>query len=283
MGFAPDLMSVRKKPFTATRMWREEWTVPGGRGTEERVLSLSAELVIARDSKGRIHTEMAFQDGAKHAPVKLDVYIYDPLAHTVYRYFTTPDHALPAKSQAHLTHLQLMSELSRPIEESKDEEMNEPSQYVPERPEDKVQQPKPSEKQPVFSAEREKAPPPDLEDLKRNSETGRQMKEPDPAPAFPLTDDLGEKEIQGIRAWGFRQVMTYGKSKQEFLIQDQWFSPVYAINVAYNVLRSNPHVTTSYELITLVDGEPDPSLFQLPPGYVVVEQPRLQMKDLPAK
>jgi hypothetical protein len=101
--------------------------------------------------------------------------------------------------------------------------------------------------------------------------------------AIPLTDDLGEKEINGIRAVGFRQVIRYGKSQQDFLIQDEWFSPEYAMNVAYSLLRSNPHMKTSYELIAIVDGEPDPSLFQLPAGYVVVEQPRIQMKTTPAK
>jgi hypothetical protein len=297
IGFAPPLMSIRGKPFTATRVWTEELKLPAGQSSEENIRTLSAELTIARDSKGRIHTEMAFQDGPNSSPVKLDVYIYDPVAHTVYRYFTTPDHALPAKPEAQLTHLQLMSELSQPIQSTEGQKVAARPEREPENADnganDKAQEPRAPAKPPLFSPGPEKAPP-DFggKEVNQNSETIRQVKDDvaqastlpeENSLAIPLTDDLGEKEINGIRAVGFRQVIRYGKSQQDFLIQDEWFSPEYAMNVAYSLLRSNPHMKTSYELIAIVDGEPDPSLFQLPAGYVVVEQPRIQMKTTPAK
>jgi hypothetical protein len=296
MGFAPPLMSIRGKPFTATRVWTDE-LVLAGQNSEENIRTLSAELTIARDSKGRIHTEMAFRDGLNSSPVKLDVYIYDPVAHTVYRYFTTPDRALPAKPEARLTHLQRMSELTEPIQSTEDQNMAARPEREPENANnnanDKARDSKASAKQPVFSPEPEKAPP-DFggKELQQNGATAGHSKddvaqastlrEPNSVPN-PLTEELGEKEINGIRAIGFRQVIPYGKSGQDFLIQDEWFSPEYAMNVAYSLVRSNPHMKTSYELVAIVDGEPDPSLFQLPAGYVVVEQPRIQMKTPPAK
>ena len=126
----------------------------------------------------------------------------------------------------------------------------------------------------------------------QNRETARPPKD-DMAPTstlpqkgplpIPSTEDLGEKEIKGIRALGFRHVMPYGKSQQDYLIQDEWFSPEYAINVAYSSLRSNPHMKTSYELTSIVDGEPEPALFRVPAGYVVVEQPRIQRQTAPVQ
>ncbi|HSK42991.1 MAG TPA: hypothetical protein VLA83_03775 [Candidatus Binatia bacterium] len=297
IGFAPPLMSIRGKPFTATRVWTEELKLPGGESPEGNVRTWSAELTIARDSRGRIHTEMAFQGGPNSSPVKLDVYIYDPVAHTVYRYFTTPDHTLPAKPEARLTHLQLMRELIQPIQSTEDQKMAATPERDPEYADNKAGQSKALWKQPVSSPEPEKAAPvapPDFggKEVKQNGETAPQVKDGEALAstlpeqnslAIPLADDLGEKNINGIRAMGFRQVVVYGKSEQEFLIQDEWFSPEYAMNVAYSSLRSNPHMKTSYELIAIVDGEPDPSLFRVPAGYVVVEQPRIQMKASSAK
>src|SRR5579864_2382120 len=201
MGFAPPLMSIRGKPFTATRVWTDELT-PAGQNSEGNIRTLSAELTIARDSKGRIHTEMAFQDGPNSSLVKLDVYIYDPVAHTVYRYFTTPDHALPAKPEAHLTHLQLMSELSQPIQSTGDQKAAARPESEPENTNnsanDKARESRGLANQPVFSSEPQKAPP-DFggKEARQIGETTGQAKEEAhastlPAPnsvASPLTEE----------------------------------------------------------------------------------------------
>src|SRR5215831_4038430 len=176
-GFSPPLMSIRGRPFTATRVWREV-LMPAGHESEENGQTLSAELTIARDSKGRIHTEMAFQDRSSSSHIKLDVYIYDPVAHTLYRYFTTPDHALPAKPEAQLTHLQLMSELSGPIQSTEKQETPARPEREPENANDKTNEPK----QPVSSVEPEKSmpvAPPDFDGKEReqNSETVRPPKD----------------------------------------------------------------------------------------------------------
>jgi len=288
IGFAPPLMSIRGKPFTATRVWRQVLTLHGQK-SEENVQTLSAELTIARDSRGRIHTEMAFQEGSSRSPVKLDIYIYDPVAHTLYRYFTTPDYALPAKPEARLTHMQPMSELIQPIQPTENQEVIAPPERAPENPNNGANDQADEPRQPIPSRE----PEHDFggKEVEQNHETARQPDDETQLSALlqqssapiPFTDDLGEKEIKGIRALGFRQVMPYGKSRQDYLIQDEWFSPEYAMNVAYSVLRSTPHMKTSYELTTIVDGEPDPSLFRVPAGYVVIEQPRIQKRTAPAK
>jgi hypothetical protein len=89
---------------------------------------------------------------------------------------------------------------------------------------------------------------------------------------------LGEEDIGGLRALGFRKVRAYGKDKHEFLIQEEWFSPEYAINLRYIILRSYPDMKTTTETLNVVDGEPDPALFQVPPGYAIVDEDDISSK-----
>ena len=48
IGFAPPLMSIRGKPFTATRVWTEELKLPTGQSSEENVRTFWKIELIAR-------------------------------------------------------------------------------------------------------------------------------------------------------------------------------------------------------------------------------------------
>src|ERR1700722_15432604 len=58
VGFAPALISIPGKPFTATRTYTDKRKDADG---VHEFPPLSADFTIARDDKGRIHYEMAFE------------------------------------------------------------------------------------------------------------------------------------------------------------------------------------------------------------------------------
>lgn len=237
VGFAPTLMSIRGKPFTA------KWTVsdqPQENGSDIGN-PLTAECTIARDDKGRIHYEMAFESARAGQDVieGFDIQIYDPVAHTLIRYFANARHSLPAEPVATVRRLKLMSELASPLPAASKQntEDDSPISQVPEQPDE-------AEKQPA----------------------------PEPPIIFvPLKDNMPIESIDGIIVVGHRVVLKYGPKRQFFQIQENWFSPDYALDLRQTLLRETMG-TETVEAKDILDGEPDPALFQIPPGYIVKKE-----------
>jgi hypothetical protein len=233
VGFAPAIMSVPGKPFTATRTYKDQRKESG----ENVGDPLTAEWTIARDEKGRIHYEMAFESAQKGKLVigGFDIQIYDPVAHTLTRYFASPDHSLPSEPIAKVRKLQLMSKLVEPI----------PSQPPKQQPgEDSSNSDKPESSIPV-------AKPPAKSVIK----------------FVPTKDDLPLQSVDGLTVVGHRTILKYGAKQQFFQIQENWLSPEYAVDMRQVVLRETMGEET-VETREFVPGPPDPVLFQIPSGYV---------------
>jgi len=232
VGFSPAIISISGRPFTAKRTY-----------TDHRYGSdpadVSADCTIARDEKGRIHYEMAFEGnaGGKVAIVGYDVEIHDPVAHILVRYFMTADHGLPHKSVATVRVLKLVSELT---------------QRLPPPPASK-----PSEVSGSISPENEIVPSPSdlLADRTRLEN------------ALP-EEDLPRRLFGGVSAIGHRSVIRYGQKQEFFQIQENWFSPSYAVDMGEVILRESIGKETR-ETHDLVGGAPDAALFEVPPGYTI--------------
>lgn len=98
VSFFPAIISIRNKPFTATRTYSDQ-SMENGENVGDPI---TAEWTIARDDKGRVHYEMAFESMEKGKLVigGFDIQIYDPVAHTLTRYFAKADHSLPSEPTA---------------------------------------------------------------------------------------------------------------------------------------------------------------------------------------
>jgi hypothetical protein len=235
VGFCPAIMSIPGKPFTAKRTFTDQRRV-NGVDVDEPV---SAEFTIARDEKGRVHYEMAFEsvNDGKLEIGGFDIQIYDPVAHRLTRYFANSDHSLPAEPAAEVRKLQLMSELEKPL----------PQPNPQQKPADTSSGSHPTEESPL---------------------PGEAQPSPPPVIFVPTKDDLPIQLIDGIKVVIHRTILKYGPKQQSFEIGENWFSPEYAIDMQQLVLRETfgeETVRTS----DIVDGPPDPSLFEIPPGYLV--------------
>jgi hypothetical protein len=84
-------------------------------------------------------------------------------------------------------------------------------------------------------------------------------------------ETLGTRMIEGVNAEGERRTQTIeagqiGNDRPITIMDEHWFSPELHVEVKY--LHSDPRTgEDSTDLINIVRGEPDPSLFQLPAGY----------------
>jgi hypothetical protein len=76
------------------------------------------------------------------------------------------------------------------------------------------------------------------------------------------------ESIDGIIIVGHRTVMKYGPQKQFFHVDETWFSPDFALDMRCTELRETIG-TEIVETKDVVEGEPDPSLFRIPSGYIV--------------
>jgi hypothetical protein len=61
VSFSPEIISILQKPFTATRTYRDQ-RLENGENVGDPI---TAECTIARDDKGRVHYEMAFESVEK--------------------------------------------------------------------------------------------------------------------------------------------------------------------------------------------------------------------------
>lgn len=107
-----------------------------------------------------------------------------------------------------------------------------------------------------------------------NTEPGQMMKMR--MPAFNTnTESLGKQSIEGIEVEGKRSVTTIpvgaiGNERPIEIVSESWYSPELQTTVMSK--RTDPTSgETTYRLTNLRRGEPDASLFQVPPDYTVKE------------
>lgn len=240
VGFGPAIMGIPHKPFTAKRTYSDQATKNGVNVGEP----ITAEWTVARDDHGRIHYEMAYEGTRREKMVieGFDIQIYDPVAHTCVRYFANADHSLPADPTVTVHRQARMSELSqpRPPELEKDAKKEAPSSDPAPSPREELQQ--------------------------------ENKKPADPPITFlHLKDNLPIQSIEGIKVVGHNVVLKYGPKNQYFQIQQNWFSPEFALDMRQILLRETMG-TETVETKDLVEGEPNPALFQIPPGYIVPKE-----------
>ncbi|MEO1203313.1 MAG: hypothetical protein AAFX10_11430 [Pseudomonadota bacterium] len=90
-------------------------------------------------------------------------------------------------------------------------------------------------------------------------------------------EDLGEKEMQGVRVHGTRQVTTIpagaiGNSLPIVMTRENWFSE--RLQVVIRSEYSDPRTgSVSYEATILSTQDPDPTLFVVPDGYTLQDGP----------
>lgn len=91
------------------------------------------------------------------------------------------------------------------------------------------------------------------------------------------SETLGSRQILGLRADGTRQTMTvppgvFGNVGPIEVVTDRWYSP--DLKIVLESRRSDPRMgDTSYRVTSLVRGEPDAALFEIPADYTVVDWP----------
>ena len=93
-----------------------------------------------------------------------------------------------------------------------------------------------------------------------------------PAPV-PKTESLGKQTVEGIEAEGTRTTITIpagdlGNERPIDIVSERWFSP--ELQTFVLTRRNDPMIgETVYRLSNISRAEPDPSLFQVPPGYSI--------------
>jgi hypothetical protein len=97
------------------------------------------------------------------------------------------------------------------------------------------------------------------------------------ADANASTESLGNKMIAGVEAEGTRTTVTIpagqiGNAQPIQIVTEKWYSP--ALQVTLMVTRSDPRSgTTTYQLTSVNQTEPDPELFKVPSNYTTQERP----------
>lgn len=93
----------------------------------------------------------------------------------------------------------------------------------------------------------------------------------------PTTTDLGVQLIEGLPAKGTKYTRTIpagaiGNDSPLVITTETWFSP--DLKILLLSKSNDPRVgETTYQLTNLSRAEPNPSLFQIPSGYTVKDQP----------
>jgi hypothetical protein len=103
-------------------------------------------------------------------------------------------------------------------------------------------------------------------------------KSPQPADAADATSEsLGTKTIQGISVIGTRDTRTIpagtiGNDEDLIITRETWYSP--DLKLVIESTQNDPRFgETTYTLTNIQRSEPDPSMFQAPPGYTVDKVP----------
>ena len=99
------------------------------------------------------------------------------------------------------------------------------------------------------------------------------------------TEELGEREIEGVRAAGTRTTMTIpanaiGNRLPMTIVSERWYSP--ELQVVLLTRRSDPGFgETVYKLVNVVCDEPPADLFEIPADYRIEEQKLLPSPQPP--
>jgi hypothetical protein len=96
-------------------------------------------------------------------------------------------------------------------------------------------------------------------------------------------EDLGAQVVNGVMALGVRLTMTIplgaiGNDQELKSVTDRWYSS--DLQALVKSVTNDPRSgVNTYELTNIVRVEPDPTLFQVPPGYTITTpQPRQQQQ-----
>ena len=93
---------------------------------------------------------------------------------------------------------------------------------------------------------------------------------------FALHEDLGKQFIAGVETVGTRDATTYnpglfGNDRKVTIEREFWHSPQLGVNLLS--IRSDPRIgKQTFTVSTVILGEPDLSLFELPAGLTVVDR-----------
>lgn len=241
VGFYPEILPILNKPFTATRIYSDQ-RMENGQNVGDPI---TAEYTIARDDKGRIHYETVSGgiEKGKLAIGEFHIEICDPVAHSLSRYSAKADHSLPSEPTAKVHHQRrrdywnprnfvIVSEepLRTALQQDQSEENDSPA----------------------------------------TQESNTKNKASDPAPKFFIQtkDNFPVQSVDGISVVVRRIILKYGEKQQFFQIQEEWLSPDYGMDIRTTDLRETVGIET-VETKNIVPGPPDPTLFEIPPGYVI--------------
>ena len=91
------------------------------------------------------------------------------------------------------------------------------------------------------------------------------------------TESLGTQAIEGVQATGTRTTTTIpagtiGNEQPIKIVSESWYSP--ELQALVLTKRSDPRFgETTYKLTNIVRAEPSPSLFDVPAGYTITDEP----------
>jgi hypothetical protein len=92
------------------------------------------------------------------------------------------------------------------------------------------------------------------------------------SPTPPVTEDLAPQVLNGLSVKGSRITNTipvgaFGNDREVKVVNERWYSG--DLKVLVKSSNSDPRFgVTTYELIDIAQGAPDPALFQVPPDYM---------------
>jgi hypothetical protein len=101
------------------------------------------------------------------------------------------------------------------------------------------------------------------------------------APASPYVkeEDLGTRKMEGVDVHGFRETQTIpaeaSGGREITVVDEYWYSEDLRLNML--AIHKDPRSGEQTTIVTQVDrSEPDPAIFEIPPGYKVIQRGPLQ-------
>lgn len=91
----------------------------------------------------------------------------------------------------------------------------------------------------------------------------------------PVVEDLGAQSVNGVVATGTRRTLTIpqgsiGNNRDIHVVNERWYSE--DLQMLVKSVNTDPRFgEDTYELLNISRTEPDPTLFQVPAGYTVME------------